>query len=139
MHGGTPSQLWRARKKFGKKEFRTSTGELRWDGRRYAWPVVEVPETNAETVVISNVNPYVIGIEVMNIGIYGKRKKIQYPGLPTVEMDGRIYERPSNLMVDTLRELIKAIRERYGPIPIWGHKDLTPSKIDPWPPIPRWL
>lgn len=160
-HAGSP-KTWRARKVWGKKTRRTSRGYVRWDGYNYCWPEVEVPGTNGDTLVISNVNPYTIGIELMNVGPYRPHQRLRYPGLPTVwasfccgnilkankkpskrrcpicdkRLKFRLYEKPSVQMIKTLKDLVKAIRERYGNIPVWGHQDIVKTKIDPWPPFP---
>jgi len=135
MNAGSPTQLWRARKKYGKKVYKTSRDEVRWDGKNYEWPEIELPDDSGNTLILSNVNSYVIGIEMMNLGPYGLAKRLKYPGLPKVKVGSRWYEQPSELMIETLKELISAIRAEYGDIPVWGHLDVTKGKIDPWPPF----
>lgn len=139
MHGGSPDVLWKAKKVYGDRPFKTTRGETRWTGRDYAWPEVELPDKSGKTLVIRNVNSYTIGIECMNLGSYGLAQKLKYPGLPELKIDKRTYEEPSDLMLNTLKNVISALRTKYGHIPVWGHCDLTPNKADPWPPFPNDL
>jgi len=165
MHAGTPDRLWAARKKLGSKPFSTSRGEPRWDGKNYGWPIIDVPGTE-ETTIVRNINSYSIGMEVMHLGLYGVVMKVKYPGLPSYwgalcaschevstadkkpshgkclycgkKVKYRQYEKPSSLQVRTVGRVIEAIRDEYGNIPTWGHRDFTKAKVDPWPPFPRY-
>lgn len=165
-HAGSPP-TWKARQKYGKTPFYTYEGVMRWDGSDYVWPRVAVPDDSGDSVVISNVNAYTIGIEMMNVGKYTATQKYRYPDLPAVwvasccgnqrrahsekapakeecPICGKLvkwvlYEEPSDLMVKTLRDIVSALRKEYGDIPVWGHCDVSKTKPDPWPPFPNDL
>jgi len=133
-HAGSPA-TWEMRKRYRGRIWETSRGEIRWDGRNYAWPRVDVPGGGMAT--LGNVNPWVIGIECMCLGRMNLAKRIKYPSVPTAKIDGKLYEQPSPEQLVTLRNVIAALRVEYGDAPVWGHRDLTPwSRSDPWPPYP---
>jgi hypothetical protein len=134
MHAGSP-KTWQMRKRrYGKRTWKTSRGETRWDGRRYRWPNVAGPNSAR---VLTNANPYTIGIEAMNFGRMTTAKRLRYPGRELVKVDGKWYERPSDLQLSTIRGVIAALRTEYDALPVWGHMDLVPwNRSDPWPPYP---
>jgi hypothetical protein len=135
-HAGSP-KTWQMRKKYAGRAWKTSRGEVRWDGRNYQWPRVTIGHVQT---ALANVNAYTIGIEMMCVGRMGLRKRLQYPDVPTTKIDGVLYEQPSAAQLAALRNVLVALRARYGRIPVWGHRDLTPwSRSDPWPPYPAEL
>lgn len=134
MNAGSPA-TWKARKKYGNKPFLTTRGEVRWDGRDYAWPVVTDSDGNKRT--LDNVNAFCVGVELMNFGPMNLVKRLRYPMTPTVQIDGRWYEQPSDLMVATWQGIVRALRRAYRPdLPVYQHRDLVPHKIDAVPPFP---
>lgn len=131
-HAGSPP-TWKMRKRYRNRTFRTSRGEIRWDGRNYRWPEVELP--NGDRTVLGNVNPYVLGIEYMNLGKMTLKKRLRYPNVPTVKIDGKLYEQPSRAQLAARSALLACLAEAFGDPPRWGHRDLVPwGKVDPTPP-----
>lgn len=134
-HAGSPA-TWQMRRRYGGRTWKTSRGDVRWDGREYRWPRVDV----GGGFVIGSPNAWTIGIEMMSLGRMPVHKRIGWPGVPVGLYGGVYYEQPSAVQLATLRNVLSALRAAYGPLPVWGHRDLTPwNRTDPWPPYPTDL
>jgi len=131
-HAGSPA-TWEMRKRFRGRVWRNSLGQTRWDGREYRWPVVDAGD--GDSFVVVNPNPLTVGVETMSFGPMGLSRRLRYRDVPLVEVNGRFYEKPSEAQLRTRAGVFKAIARAFGPIPIWGHRDIVPwSKTDPTPP-----
>lgn len=137
MHAG-PGKLWKWKKKYRGRQILTQDGDVRWDGKKALWPMV--PDKSGQERLIWTPNPSGVGLEIMNVGPLGFKRIAAHPSwrkLPKVKVGNRTYHKPSQAIMNTTIEVLRALHNEYGIEPqFFGrHQDYTPKKVDPEPPF----
>jgi len=133
-----PGKLWEWRKKYKGQVIKTLDGDIRFDGKNVQWP--HVTDAHGKDRIVWSPNAVGFGIEIMNVGQIGAKRLKAHPSwknLPTVTVGKRVYQKPSELQVQTWIEVLRAVVEAYSiPVELIGrHNDYTPKKVDPQPPF----